>query len=293
MTTLPPIDTAPLFAPLHDRLLALLDGLTPQDWTRGTIAGAWQVRDVVAHLLDVDLRRLTVTRDAQPIDPGRAIENYADLVAFLNDLNAQWVAMARRFSPRVLVDLLRVSGAAMAQMVTELPPHEPAAFGVAWAGERQSENWFDIGRDYTERWHHQMQIRDAVGAPGLLERRWLLPLLDLSVRSLPVAYANVDVSGHVTVALHVPIDPSDEAAWTLFHEESADDAPGPGRSGPGRWQLRRGAPASATTAVRLDPDTAWRLFYNALPPDHVRQRALIRGDQRLAEPLFRARSVMV
>jgi hypothetical protein len=33
-----------------------------------------------------------------------------------------------------------------------------------------------------------MQIRDAVGAPGLLEPRWLDPLLDLSVRAFRRAY---------------------------------------------------------------------------------------------------------
>jgi hypothetical protein len=44
----------------------------------------------------------------------------------------------------------------------------------------------ETGREYTERWHHQMQIREAVGAPGLLERRWYQPVLDLSVRAVVV-----------------------------------------------------------------------------------------------------------
>ncbi len=320
MDTLPPIYTAPLFAPLHDRLISLLQRLEPRDWTRPTVAGSWQVRDVVAHLLEVDLRRLTVGRDAQSIDPGRPIDGYADLVAFLNDLNAQWVAMARRFSPRVLIELLQVSGPAIARMVAALPPHDPAAFAVAWAGELRSENWFDIGRDYTERWHHQMQIRTAVGAPGLLQPRWLLPLLDLSVRSLPVAYAGVQAGDEASVVPRVGLDDraesgaeaepdrpaggdhggdeidgvidgaSGDAAWTVRQRRAATAQDGPSS---GRWHLQRGARPAATTTVRVDADTAWRLFYNALPADEVRRRAVIGGNERLGEPLLRARSVMV
>jgi hypothetical protein len=71
------------------------------------------------------------------------------------------------------------------------------------AGEQQSENWMDTGRDYTEHWHHQMQIRDAVGRPRLLEPRWFEPLLDLSVRALPHGYAAVAAADGATVTLHV------------------------------------------------------------------------------------------
>jgi hypothetical protein len=316
-----PIDTAPLFGPLQGHLLALLEGLAPDEWHRATMAGAWQVRDVVAHLLDGDLRRLSVGRDAHAIAPDRAIDSHADLVGFLNQMNADWVRVARRFSPRVLLDLLRMSGRSVADLVGTLPPHDPAPFAVAWAGESQSEQWFDIGRDYTERWHHQMQIRDAVGAPPLLARQWLTPLLDLSVRCLPHAYAAVRAEGEVTVTLHVgsgdrPDDGSvddglgdglddgtdhhvDDAVWTLRSGGATVRATGEGvdRGGPvvPAWQLWRGAIAAgaATTTVRLDADTAWRLFYNALPPDQARQRAIVEGDRHFAEPLFRARSVMV
>ena len=278
MEPLTPLYTAHLFAPLHHQLVELLEGLDPADWERQTLAPTWRVRDVAAHLLEVDLRRLSVGRDGHRIEPGRPIDGYRDLVEFLNQLNAEWVAAARRFSPRVLVELLQHSGSEMARMVAELPQHDPAPFAVDWAGERRSENWFDIGRDYTERWHHQMQIRDAVGASGLLDERWLLPLLDLSVRCLPRSYAGVDAAPDTTVVLHVLVDAA--AVWTLRKEQ-------------GEWRLWRGATAAPTTTVRLDPDTAWRLFFNALSPADARRRATVDGDAALAEPLFSARAVMV
>lgn len=188
---LTPVYTADLFPPLHQELLALLRGLAPADWERPTVAGSWRLRDVAAHLLDVDLRKLSIQRDGHLVPPEEPIGGYGDLVRFLNRLNADWVAASRRLSPRVLVDLLATTGPAVSEVVAALPPHEPATFSVSWAGESRSENWFDVGREYTERWHHQMQIRDAVGAPLLLERRWLHPLLDLSVRALPRAYESV------------------------------------------------------------------------------------------------------
>jgi hypothetical protein len=53
---LAPTYTALLFAPPHAELLALLRGLAPAQWDAPTVAGAWRVPDVAAHLLDGDLR---------------------------------------------------------------------------------------------------------------------------------------------------------------------------------------------------------------------------------------------
>lgn len=278
MQPLTPLYTADLFAPLHDRLLDLLRGFSPEDWERPTVAGSWQVRDVAAHLLDVDLRKLSVNRDGNLVPPEEPIHGYEDLVRFLNDLNAQWVKAARRLSPRVITELLAFTGLAVADLVAALPPHEPALFAVDWAGESRSENWMDVGRDYTERWHHQMQIRDAVGAPGLLERRWLYPLLNLSVRALPRAYASVLAEDGTALVLEVTGEAG--GAWSLLRGEGA-------------WTVLEGVSPAPAATVRLDPDSAWRLLYNALPPEAAREKAAVVGDAALAEPLFKTRSVMV
>jgi len=275
---LTPIYTADLFPPLHGELVDLLRGLAPADWERPTVAGGWRVRDVAAHLLDVDLRKLSVNRDGFLAPPDEPIGGYGDLVRFLNRLNADWVAASRRLSPRVLVDLLAVTGPAVSELVATLPPHEPALFSVAWAGESQSENWFDIGRDYTERWHHQMQIRDAAGAPLLLARRWLHPLLDLSVRALPHAYESVIAEDGTAVVFEVAGE--EEDAWSMIREAGA-------------WRIWRGAAPDPAVTVRADPDTAWRLLYNALPPAVAREKVSIQGDAALAAPLLSTRSVMV
>jgi uncharacterized protein (TIGR03083 family) len=275
---LTPIYTTDLFTPLRHKLIDLLRGLASADWERPTVAGDWRVRDVAAHLLDVDLRKLSVSRDRFLAPPDEPIGGYGDLVRFLNRLNSDWVAASRRLSPRVLVDLLAVSGPAVSDLVAALPLHEPALFSVAWAGESQSENWFDIGRDYTERWHHQMQIRDAVGAPLLLSRRLLHPLLDLSIRALPRAYESVTAKDGTAVVFEVTHE--EGLVWSLIRKDGA-------------WQVWRGAAPEPTVTVRADPDTAWRLLYNALPPATAREKVAIQGDPALAAPLLSTRSVMV
>lgn len=269
---------ADLIAPLYTELIALLRGLEPADWERPTVAGNWRVRDVAAHLLDGAWRKISVYRDGHLLAPDRPIQSYGDLVGLINDLNAGGVAYSQRLSPRLVTDLLEMAGRWMAELAEGLDPHAPAIFSVAWAGESQSENWMDTGREYTEIWHHAMQIRDAVGAPGLLEGRWLLPLLDFSVRALPHAYEAKNAPDGVSLALIVP--GGERWAWTLLREG-------------GRWELYQGEAGRATTTVIAEPEAAWRLLYNALPPERAREEITIRGEGSLAEPLIRARSVMV
>jgi hypothetical protein len=257
MRPLEPIDTRNLFAPLHAELMTILRALTAEEWEKQTVAPAWRVRDVAAHLLDTQLRRLSLQRDGHARAPDKP------LVEFLNELNATWVTAARRFSTRVIVDLLDVTGRTFAAFIEALPLHDRAIFGVAWAGEAESENWFDIGREYTEWWHHQMQIRDAVGAPLLLESKWLDPLLEISVRvfrGIPDTLV-FDVDGR---------------AFSVAGGEVYRDA----------------APSPAAI-VRTDANTAWRMLYHALSRDEILARVTISGDAAAAEPLLRARSVMV
>src|SRR5262245_828931 len=96
------VDTRDMFRPVSSSLVALLRRLGPGEWQRPTVAGAWLVRDVVAHLLDTTLRRLSFQRDGlTPPPPGQPIASERDFVAFINGLNATWVAAAQRLSPRV------------------------------------------------------------------------------------------------------------------------------------------------------------------------------------------------
>jgi uncharacterized protein (TIGR03083 family) len=272
-----PVFVGELFPPLHAELIGLLRGLDDDAWNRPTLCPRWTVRDIAGHLLDDDLRRLSSHRDSQPLPPASPEPAGAGLVELINRLNAEWVAVARRFSPRVIVDLLAFTGPQIAALFTAVDPFGPAHFAVSWAGEERSENWFDIGRDYTERWLHQQQIRVAVGAPGLLQRRWLHPVLALFVRSLPHAYRAVPGKDGSSVVLEVLGDAS--GAWTLLRAE-------------GRWRLYDGALPSSTAQVGMTADTAWRLFSKALKTDADRAQVAIAGDRALGAVVLGARAII-
>lgn len=277
MTPLGPIDTAPLFKPLLGELLELLRSLDASDWDRPTVAPAWRVRDVAAHLLDGDLRKIAVYRDGHFLPTDGPIDSERELARFINAINASGVSYAARLSPRLITDLLEITGGWVAGLVEALPLHDRSIFAVSWAGESASENWMDTGREYTERWHHQMQIRDATGRPRLLEPRWLMPLLDISVRALPHAYAGVTAPKGTTVALDVYGETA--GTWSLVRED-------------GGWSIMQGRSETPTTTVRVAADDVWRMFYNALSAEAA-TRVEVSGDIDLAAPLLRTRSVIV
>jgi hypothetical protein len=278
-------DTAPLFPALHAELLTLLRALKPADWERATVAGSWRVRDVAAHLLDGDLRKLAAHRDGHLLAPDEPVESYADVLALIQRLNATGVAFGRRLSTDLLADLLDVTGRWMSAFVATLDPEASALFGVAWAGESSSDNRLDTAREYTERWHHQMQMRAAIGDTGdgerapqvLLADRYLEPLLDTAVGAMPHAYRAVAApeGTAVTVALS-------DRPWARTLRREGD-----------RWTLFAGAGGSVAARATTSADTLWRHFFNALPADEARRAFNVEGDGALLDSFWKSRSVMV
>jgi uncharacterized protein (TIGR03083 family) len=273
---LEPVLSLDRFTPLHVELIGLLRSLAPDDWSRPTACALWSVRDIAAHLLDDDLRRLSFHRDRQA-PPGSPPTSNADLVALVNRMNAEWVAVARRMSPRVIVDLLEVTGPWVVELFRATDPFAPGFWGVSWAGEEASPHWFDVGRDYTERWLHQQQIRDAVGARPLTGREWLHPVLDLFVRALPFAYRDTAAAPGTSVVIAIEGPAGGE--WTLRREAE-------------HWALYAGAAPSPAVTVTMTDDSAWRLFSKGLKGDAARTRVRVAGDQTLGDVARSALAVL-
>jgi uncharacterized protein (TIGR03083 family) len=279
LSTLAPTDTRSLFRPVSTELVTLLRGLPPDGWAKPTIAGSWVVRDIVAHLVDLSFRRLSFHRDRMPPPPPpKPIGSERDFVEFINWLNGTWIDGTKRFSPRVLTDLFDKASRDLADWFESLPLDAPALFGVSWAGEQESDGWFDIGREFTELWHHQQQIRIAVGAPPLDDPRYLRATLEIILRGLPHAYRDVSAADGATLA----IDVSGPAGgtWALVREG-------------GRWVLQSGDASQPTARVRLSDEAAWKLLFNALPASEAGTAVHAEGPAALTGPLLHARSVIV
>jgi uncharacterized protein (TIGR03083 family) len=274
------IETAHLFPELDGQLLDLLASLSAEDWTATTIVPRWTVHHITAHLLDTALRRLSVCRDGWVV-PEEPIRSERDLIDLINLLNAEGVVLYGRLSPQVLLALMKVTVQQLAQHFASLDPMAPARFAVSWAGETSSANWFDIAREFTERWHHQQQIRLAVGRPGIMTARLYAPVLDTFMRALPRAYGQMDASDGTVCRVIVPGEAG--GTWQVARRDGA-------------WTLdddvtrARGADVAATTSVPAD--IAWRVFTKGISIDDARARIDIVGDERLGTVVLRALAIV-
>lgn len=273
------IDTRFLFRPVAAELVAILERLRPDDFDRPTVAAAWRVRDVVAHLTDGHWRRLSFHRDglAPPVPP-EPIASERDLAAAINRWNDEFVTVSRRYSGRVLTANYAAASRHLADFFESLPLDAPARFPVSWAGEEASAGWFDIGREFTEVWHHQMQIRLAVGEPPLSDARYLKAVLDIAVLGLPHAYRTLDGPDGTVVVVRAE-GPSG-GAWSL-------------RRDAGRWHIAAGESAAPDAAIVVGDEPLGRLLFNALDGKDAVAAIAVAGRRELAEPLLRARSVVV
>lgn len=274
-----PIDTRALFRPLHASLMVLLGSLDAGDWDRPAVGRAWSVRDVAAHLLDGDLRRISADRDHhRPPAPDDVIGGYDDLLGYLNRLNAEWVSAARRISPRLLTDLLDATGLTVSTLMEGGSLSGDATFAVAWAGQSRSPMWLDIGREYTERWHHQDQIRDAVGADPLTTRELLRPVITISLHALPPALERVDRPAGTTIELRAT-----GIAGSVWAIERTTDA----------WQVVEREPHAPSARITMSDIGLGRLLLHRLGAAQLTGLVEIEGDAHLAEAVLAARAVMV
>ena len=271
-----PIIVSHLFPEILNSLIELLSGLSDDDWNKPTVCSRWSVKDIATHLLGGQLGILSRKRDRYAFS-GSPIKNWDDLVALINELNDVWVRAASRLSPPLLCDLLRHSGNQVCDYFKTLDPY---AVGdpVDWAGPEPAPVWLDLAREFTEWWHHQQQIRDAVAKPGLKDPKFFAPVLDTFVRALPHTYRNVEVAEGTTVALTISGDSGNR--W-LLRREHAD------------WRLYvDGINEAAHAEIVVDQETAWRLFTKGISKDQALAAAALSGDRDLASRALEMISVI-
>ena len=257
------------FAPLRAKLMEVLTDLSEDDWSRPTAAPQWSVKDVASHLLGDDIGLLSRWRDWHR--PGeRPIHDYRELVELVDRLNAEWVVAARRMSPRVLCEFLAFTGPQVEAYFSSLDL-DATGGPVQWAGPDPAPVWFDVAREFTERWHHQQQIRDATGRPPLYDRHFLAPVLDTFVRALPRRFHQTAAPEGTVVKFEI----AGEAGGVWFVQKAGSE-----------WELALEAEAQPAAEVVLPQDTAWRMFTKGIGGEQARALAAIRGDADLALAAF-------
>jgi uncharacterized protein (TIGR03083 family) len=277
MQTLTPLRTLDLFPQLDHLLIDLLNSLQEHDWQRATLAKQWSVKDVAAHLLQGTIQGLTHGRDGYFSKDAPASSQYNELVNYINKRNANWIQVMGWVSPAVLTDLLKKVLPQYYQYLSGLDPHTEAAFPVSWAGEEVSKNWFHIAREYTEKWHHQQQIRQAVNRTAPLYASHLYePVIDTFMRGLPHHYSSFKAPK--SSLLEINITGMNHRKWLLLYEKS-------------EWQLLAELNRPVDASITIPYKLAWKIFTKATDFNTVKDVVHIEGREELALHLLKMVSV--
>ncbi len=262
---LPPTFTAHLFPKIEAKLIELLRSLAPEEWEKQTIAPKWKVKDVAAHLLDTQTRKLAAARRPAGAELPPIISP-SELLALVNRLNEEGVRQYRGLTPDELISRMEVASRESAEYHRALDPFGTAMFPVSWAGEEKSTNWFDTAREFTERWHHQQQIRLAVGKPGIMTRELYFPVLDCFMRALPHAYR--DVRGNSGTMAQFDVSGECGGSWFLFTDC-------------GTWTLNASPIGRKISQATIPQEIAWRIFTKGISRDAARTRIQVAGDPEI------------
>lgn len=266
----PTIDVRPALTQERRELLDFVQTLSPEEWGAPSAAPGWTVKDLALHLLDDDLGWLSRGRDHDRSGL-LSMDDHDSFVAALAAKNQRWIDGARGLSGPVLIGLLEWAGDEMDAYYASMDLRGEGH--VSWASDGAVPVWFDIAQDLTERWVHQMQMREAVGRVEGYAARYLPSVLRTFVWALPHQY-RVDAPPGTTI--HV--DLSSGGTWRLACE------------GAGGWSLSEGSGEAPDARAVFSDDAGWRwLTGAALPPGGT----LLEGPTSLCEPLMQVRGILV
>ncbi|MEO5564403.1 MAG: hypothetical protein ABIR18_13235, partial [Chitinophagaceae bacterium] len=158
-----------------------------------------------------------------------------------------------------------------------LDPFASSLYPVSWAGETLSYNWFDVAREYTERWLHQQQVRDAMGDKSILTKELYYPVLNIFIQAWPFTSANAKAGEGTVLKTIVTGDGGGE--WFLV--KTGD-----------QWKLSSDTGSTIAAETTIDGDVAWKLFSKSVRKEDIAESYSIKGDNALGELILEMVSVM-
>lgn len=159
------LDVTPFLAPERAALVDLLRHLGPTEWDAPTECPAWSVKGVALHVLGDDFSLLSRQRDAATNGLVLYAADHPGLGfrQLLDGFNDQWVRTAMFLSPRIVVDLLVLTGRWSTAYYRSVDLDE-AGEPVGFFGATTPAPWWQVvAREYAERWIHHQQVRRALG----------------------------------------------------------------------------------------------------------------------------------
>jgi hypothetical protein len=234
------------------------------------------VKDVAAHLLDTQIRKLAAARHGYKPENSKKLSP-TQLVTLINTLNAEGVRKYSRLRPDDLISRMETASRESAEYHEALDPFGIAMFPVSWAGQEESANWFDTAREFTERWHHQQQIRVAVDKPGIMTREFYFPVLDCFMRALPYSYRSVSAKSGVLVQFDISGECG--GSWYLYRNGEA-------------WTLIAAPAGEKISETAIPQEIAWRIFTKGIAREEARTQVQVAGDEAMGLQILKMISIV-
>lgn len=272
-----PVDVLPVMEQERAEFVRLLESLSVEEAGTPTVCDGWSVGDIAVHLLGDDLSFLARNRDRAQSSSGDRLDDWDALVGGLDEINQRWVSAGRFLSTRLIAELLETTGRLVSEFLNEVDSKASGEV-VSWAGPDPAPWWLVGAREFTERWVHHQQIRDALGRPGLNGPSFVAPILATAMHGVRPAYVEVDAPEETTVA----IDVTGRAGFSWAVRRDAEG-----------WKLYEGLSREATTRLTLDQDSAWRFLMRMATVAETKKKVAVEGDPAYAEPFFNAVSAIV
>jgi len=179
--------------------------------------------------------------------------------------------------PEELISRMEAASRESAKYHQALDPFATAMFPVSWAGEEQSTNWFDTAREFTERWHHQQQIRLAVNKPGIMTREFHFPVVDCFLRGLPHAYRSVAAKSGSLAQFNISGECG--GSWHLYRNGEA-------------WTLIASPAGEKISVTTIPQEIAWRIFTKGIAYEEARIQVQVTGDSDVGLHILKMISIV-
>jgi hypothetical protein len=177
----------------------------------------------------------------------------------------------------MLIHLHRLTGPLYCELIEKMDPEAPAGFHVDWAGDSPQKNWLHIAREYTEKWIHQQQIRQALGDQTLYRRKWYYPCLHTLIRGIPHACRHITPASRLS--LHITITGEGGGDWFMVYHNK-------------EWMLVSHFTEDTDCRVIIPGELAWQFFSKSLQPEKYLSEIEILGDMTLGMEALKTISVM-
>jgi hypothetical protein len=276
LNELKPLFCEDLLKNIDNQLYEIMKNTKTEDWDKPTIYPNWNVKDIFSHIIDTSISRLSNGRDNfHGKNSTINITAYKDLVALIEKSADEWVEATKRISPQVLVLLFSIIKNELYEFIRKQDHFDDSRVSVLWAGESTSKLWFDYGREYTEHWLHQQQIRDALNLCPLDDATYLSAVLEILIRCLPAAYENV--SRPTGSTLKIETTGSVVKEYYLIKKE--------------KWNLYSGKNEGADAAITIDSLILCKMLSRIIRREDIHYK-ITGTDRELAKEIEKATAVM-